>query len=405
MSPLPAVGDSPVLHVAASFDLGGTQTQIKNLCTYPGAAFNHEAIEIFPEKNYLYRTHEAIHPEWYVAGTWWQQAAGRLVSEYRARSAQLVHIYKLYCDFRRERPAVVVGWGHEVAAVTFAAAAFARVPHIAFCIRTVNPQHYMLVAKAAERRLWRAHRAMTPMVARVIVNSTLLRHDHARWLGIPEDSIAVCANGIAVEAPSDAERRLGRSTVRSRYGIADDTVVVLNLGRFSDEKGQQLLVDANARLLSVPGLPRFAWLLFGDGPTLADVQRDAAARKMDNMIFGGRTDAVRDALSAADLFVMPSDFEGMPNAMMEAMAFGLPSVSTNMTGALDVARDGIEAIYCPPRDAAALAAQVERLLRDPGEARAMGEAAARRIKEFSVARSCESFDRAFAEMLPERRRG
>jgi glycosyltransferase involved in cell wall biosynthesis len=64
-----------------------------------------------------------------------------------------------------------------------------------------------------------------------------------------------------------------------------------------------------------------------------------------NIIFAGKTEDIHHYLSGADIFVMPSDFEGMPNAVIEAMDYGMPCVSTNKTGALDVARDVKESLF------------------------------------------------------------
>jgi glycosyltransferase involved in cell wall biosynthesis len=233
---------------------------------------------------------------------------------------------------------------------------------------------------------------MRPFVSRTVVNSTLLQRDHAQWLGIDAAEISVCANGISASPLNAADAKVARAEIRAKYGIAPDAVVITNVGRFSAEKGQQSIVDANAILREKPDLPPFVWLACGDGPTLPAITQAAAARQMHNIVFAGRTTAVREVLAASDVFVMPSDFEGMPNAMMEAMAAGLPCVSTNLTGALDVARDGQEALYYEPRDAVRLAAHLETLLRDPELARAMGARAQTRVHEFSVARFVDTFD-------------
>jgi glycosyltransferase involved in cell wall biosynthesis len=108
---------------------------------------------------------------------------------------------------------------------------------------------------------------------------------------------------------------------------------------------------------------------------------------------------VHPYLDAADVFVMPSDFEGMPNAMMEAMAHGLPCVSTDRSGAKDIARDGIEALYCPTSDSLALAHRVCTLVDRPDERARIGSRACARIEEFSVERAVRTFDACLAQFV------
>ncbi len=378
-----------VLHVTSSFDIGGTQTQIKHLCTAARVRYGHRAVEIFPEMNYLYRRGVTLDRSRYADSALFGDWLADLIANPNRRSSQLVQIYKIYCDIQAERPAIVVGWGHEMCVTTFLAAALAGTPAIVFCIRTVNPT-YGWSAPPLPELLLAAHRGMRRYVDATIVNSTLLQQDHAAWVGMPPQAIEVCPNGITPTCPPPPEAAAARASIRAAYGIADDTTVILNVGRFSMEKGQPSLIEANRRLRQQAALPPFVFLMCGDGATFDEVKASAAG--MDNMIFAGRTDRVADFLAAADIFVMPSDFEGMPNAMMEAMAAGLPCVSTTRSGALDVARPDLEALYYEPRDAVRLAQHLERWLRNPAEARAFGEAAARRITEFSVDRFVERFE-------------
>jgi glycosyltransferase involved in cell wall biosynthesis len=321
---------------------------------------------------------------------------GRAIVDRSRRGSHLVQVSKLVRDFRRERPSVVVAWGHEICVTTFVATAIAGVPHIVFCIRTVNPT-YGWTSQSFAALLLAAHRRVTGAVDRIIVNSTLLREDHARWVGIDPAGIAVCANGIDVEARSPGDLAATRSRIRGELGIADDAVVISNVGRFSPEKGQLSLVEANRALTKAAGRP-VVLLLCGDGPTLPDARARVQAEGMTNVIFTGRTDAVQHVLTASDIFVMPSDFEGMPNAMMEAMAEGLPCVSTTSSGIRDIARDGIEALYYEPGDMPLLVEHLQTLVENPGRARTLGAAAAARIREFSVPRFVECFERILDEL-------
>jgi glycosyltransferase involved in cell wall biosynthesis len=380
-----------VLHATGSFDLGGTQTQIKHLCIAEASRFEHRAVEIFPELNFLYRRGVAIDANRYVGGGLLSRTFGRLVVSRNYRSSQLIQIFKLVCDIRAERPDVVVGWGHEMCITAFIAAAFARVPRVIFCIRTVDPTNYWVNEPIVDWLTY-AHRRCLPYASKVVVNSTLLQADHAAWMAMPPEDIAVCPNGIDIRTLPPDEAAAARIRVRETFGIPASATVIVNVGRFSHEKGQRSLVEANALLLARGTAPPFYWLLCGDGPTLPDVTAAAERLGQTNIRFAGRTDRVQDMLAAADIFVMPSFFEGMPNAMMEAMAAGLPCVSTIRSGAVDVARPDREALYYEPGDATQLAIHLQRLLDHPDDAAAMGAAAAARIREFSVARFITSFD-------------
>lgn len=381
-----------VLHVTSSFDLGGTQTQIKNLCTSGSARYQHDAIEIFPEMNFLYRRGETIDRSRYVTGGLIARSMGYFVSTLNTRSPQIFQTYKLVRDFQAARPDVVVGWGHEMCATTFVAAAITGVPHIVFCIRTFNPSYGWTTQEMGEL-IGIAHARMSRYADAIVTNSTQLQADHANWLMVNKDTITACPNGITVEAlpPHVAAER--RQAVRAALRIPDTARVIVNVGRFSAEKGQQSVVEANALLLEQSRASDAIFLLCGDGPTLAPIRDSAYSRGMTNIRFLGRTDRVQDYLCAADIFVMPSDFEGMPNAMMEAMAYGLPCVSSNRSGALDIARDGIEALYHEPRDAAHMARHLATLLDDPEAARAMGARGRERMQLFTVQRFADHFDR------------
>lgn len=378
-----------VMHVTASFDVGGTQMQIRHLCTAAGASYEHLATELFPEHNYLYRTEQQIDPSHYERGGMLGRRAGKMIGSISQRGSHLVQIRKLVVDFEDARPDVVVGWGHEISIQAFIAAALARVPRIIFNIRTLNPSFGWTDARHAAR-LQAAHRRAAPAASQVIANSTVLQRDYSAWAGIDAAAVAVCANGIAVPAADAEHRARQRAEVRRGLGIPAGAIVVCNVGRFSPEKGQRSMIEA-ARL-SLPNQLPLIWLLAGDGVLLEGMQRDAAAQGLANVMFAGRVSDVNGVLAASDLFVMPSDYEGMPNAMMEAMAAGLPCISTRLSGARDVAREGIEADYYDARDARALADRVFALATDPQRARAMGDAAAARIREFDVPRLVRTFE-------------
>jgi glycosyltransferase involved in cell wall biosynthesis len=103
---------------------------------------------------------------------------------------------------------------------------------------------------------------------------------------------------------------------------------------------------------------------------LKDLVRDL--NLSDHFHFVGGVTNLREHLSAADIFVLPSRSEGFSNAIVEAMAASLPVVATNVGGNAEAVIDGVSGFLVPPEDPAALAAAITRLLCDPYRAKAMG---------------------------------
>lgn len=389
-----------VLHVTCSFDIGGTQRQIVNLCeSNNGNIFSHDTIEIFPEANFLYRNGITMDAGRYVKRGFLARKLGHYVLNKTTRSWQAVQIYKLFRDFQVMRPDIVVGWGHEISMITFVAASFARVPKIVFCIRTFNPSNYSWLKIGPLLR--RAHARMYPWIDGIVVNSSVLHKDYTQWLGIAEDKIFVCHNGMDC-FPSDS-KEMSESRVRLRrfYSIPENAILIISVGRFSREKGQMLLARA-FRIISAKYKEKPVYCIFcGDGPIEGEIRHYAAVNNLKNMLFAGRVDNVHEYLSASDIFVMPSDIEGMPNAMMEAMCYGLPTVSTNRSGALDIARDNFEALFIDVGSEQQLAQKLAFLIENDKERSRIGINAGKRIKEFSVSRMVARFNYSLGEILKQ----
>jgi glycosyltransferase involved in cell wall biosynthesis/SAM-dependent methyltransferase len=385
-----------VCHVTCSFDLGGTQRQIRNLCTgNDDPRIEHATTEVFPEQNFIYREKAALDAKNYVKGNFVFRKFGRWVMDINYRSLQLVQIYKLWRDFQRMKPEIVVGWGHEIAMLTFAAGTLARVPKIAFCIRTWNPSFGWT---SIPRLLYKSHKKMLPLLDGVIVNSTLLQNDYAHWQRIRPGRIAVCPNGIEAGSLSIEIAREARLRTRRALEIPDDALIIMNIGRFSAEKGQMILLKAFAKVLLAEQGERLYCVLCGDGSLFDAAKAYAAEQRIDHCVFPGRIQDVYPYLCAADIYIMPSDFEGMPNAMMEAMACGLPCISTNRSGALDIGRDNIETLYIDVGAVDQLKDKLLYLIRNPEERRRLGNNARLRLEEFSIGKMVVNFNRILTKI-------
>jgi len=213
-------------------------------------------------------------------------------------------------------------------------------------------------------------------VDRYIAVSRDMRRHLIDTFHVPARKIEVVHNGISCEPfnmPHDPQ------SCDSLTG--SKRPLVLTVARLDAQKGHRYLLEA-ARLL--PGV-QFA--LAGDGPERADLEEEA--RRLDvseQVAFLGNRRDIPDLLACCDVFALPSLFEGLPIAVLEAMAAGKPVVATATGGTNEAVVAGKTGLMVPPRDPEALAAAIRTLLCDPARAARLAAAGRERVeKEFSLA--------------------
>lgn len=194
--------------------------------------------------------------------------------------------------------------------------------------------------------------------------------------GVPAGKIVVIPNGVDTRR---YRRRNEREKTRTALGLAADERAIAVVATFKEQKGHRFLIEAAAA--AAADLPQVRYLLIGDGELRADLeQRISAAGLADRFRLLGLRPDVPELLAAADLFVLPSLWEGLPMALVEAMAAGLPVVATEVSGTRGVMVDGETGLLVPPGDAPALTRAITTLLCDPDRAAAMGAAGRRRVE-------------------------
>lgn len=235
--------------------------------------------------------------------------------------------------------------------------------------------------------------------SRFEANSRLGAEHYARWLDMDPQAIAYSPNGldpeVYVQASPDTVQRL-----RASLGIPAAAPVLLTLGRFCPEKDPETMLDIFTRVHTVH--PEARYLIAGTGMTPAGAMgamvRD---RGLDSAVhlLGVQSD-VSALLSCADIFLLPSRIEGFPNAVMEAMAAGVPVVGSRVGGVPDLVRHGEDGFLHEAQDAAGMAESVFQLL-DDAEARGrLGENARQRIlTEFSLKKLGDRTLRRYDELL------
>jgi glycosyltransferase involved in cell wall biosynthesis len=189
--------------------------------------------------------------------------------------------------------------------------------------------------------------------------------------------VSTLLNGVDHRAfRREADRR---EATRRALGLTADDVVIGSLGRLEPQKRFDILIDVCAAL--APTHPNMKLLIAGDG-SLAEDLRTQAARLMPAgcRLLGHRAD-VADVMSAFDLFVQSSDYEGTPNAVLEAMAVETPVVATMAGGTAELITNEVHGLLVRRGSRGALRTAIERALADPGAARDRAEAARRRVEQ------------------------
>ena len=273
---------------------------------------------------------------------------------------------------------------HEFAMAVYGAAAARRV-NAAHVITMHGGRYY------AER--WRRRAALRWAARRsnaLVAVSRATGTDLSKTLGLDAKAVTVVPNGIPFRSGS-------RARLRQELGVADDAILIVAIGNLYPVKGHRVLLRALA------GLPRgvtaATWHLAiagrgGEESALRALSREAGLERQIHLL-GFRSD-VPDILAAADIFVMPSLSEGLPLALVEAMAASLPVIASDVGGIPEVAERNAEALLVAPGDAAALTAALARLLGDGALRASLGAAAhGRAIRDFSIDRMGDAYERLY----------
>jgi glycosyltransferase involved in cell wall biosynthesis len=218
---------------------------------------------------------------------------------------------------------------------------------------------------------------------RIVCVAAAVRDHARRKAGLPADRLVVIPNGIEIPHDSTA----GPRPFRRR---------VLTVAHLRPQKGIEDLLRAVPAVLAA--VPDASFTIVGRDDA-GGCRRMARSIGVESAVrFAGETDAVGPFYDDADLFVLPSRWEGCPNTVLEAMAAALPVVATSVGGTPELVVEGTTGLLAPPRSPAALARRIVELLQDPARARAMGAAGRARVAaEFSTRRMVEAHEALYLQ--------
>lgn len=227
---------------------------------------------------------------------------------------------------------------------------------------------------------WR-RRVASRMLARMTDHLFAVCQDsagrYADRAGIPSGRFGVVYNGVDTTRFAPAEHR---AQARAALGFSDEEVLVLTVASLTPVKDHAGLVDAIAGL-SLSTSARVRFLFLGDGALRPALEARIAERGLrERVLLLGNSDQVPEYLSMADFLVLPSRLEGMSNAILEAMASGLPVVARRIGGNPELVVDGTTGLLTRPGGSADLTAALRRLIDDDALRARMGRAARQRAE-------------------------
>lgn len=235
--------------------------------------------------------------------------------------------------------------------------------------RQLEPRGWMFRA-AARRQRW-------------IAVSEHARATVARLFDVPLESVGRIYNGVDLERYDSSRSAFdGGDAVRASLGVDGGDTVILSAGRLTPQKCFGDLLSAFANLAARRRDVRL--LIAGEGPErdrLEELSRSLGLSDRARLI--GNVEELPALYATADLFILPSSYEGFPFALLEAMAAGLPVVATRFGGADELVEHGREGLLVPTGDVEGLAAAIEAILSDRSTMASMAQTARIKAQRFS----------------------
>lgn len=247
----------------------------------------------------------------------------------------------------------------------------------------LNPFHMAILY--LEKRLF-----TSPRLKLVVANSEMVKRDILRHYSLPEEKICVIYNGISL--PEEGERAGARSKARAELDIPEDNELLLFVGSGFERKGLEYLIRALGELVRRrPGRTALKLLVVGRGKPGKYLAVAKEAGVEDRVIFAGPVKGATRLYPAGDVFVLPTLYEPFSNACLEAMAAGLPVVTTEANGAAEIISEGVNgAVVADPTDHVSLADSIEPFL-DPEKGKAAGRAARETARGYTMEKNVTEF--------------
>jgi glycosyltransferase involved in cell wall biosynthesis len=273
------------------------------------------------------------------------------------------------------------------------AAWLAKVPCIVASVHNI----YTIDRKPHRRVI---NRFLAEFTDKIVAVSETVKHDILKYDGLSEDKVTVIYNGIDTVRFSDVDG----SIIRKEFNIQSDIPIVGTIGRLTLQKGQKYLIEAIS--LVKKRFPQIILLIVGDGPMKEELKEYAKSIGLNgHIIFTGSRRDIPALLTAMDIFVLPSLWEGLPNALLEAMAVGKPIIATDILPVREIINSKELGILVPAKDSTAIASSIESLLVNKTFAETLSNNARKRAcSDFNIETTVSRYTYLFKKILNNKKK-
>ena len=305
------------------------------------------------------------------------------------------------------KPDIVHSWLYDANVSARLATIFFR--HIPVVTSLQNPDYEPDVARAANwnpakvvrlRQLDKLAATLKP--THFVACSEFVKKSFQQYLGISDERATVIYNSVN---PETLQSRPGQAEgLRRSLGLPQDAFIILNVGRLDPQKNHSLMFEGLK--LAALAMPNAHLLLAGAGPLEAALRTKAKDTGVgERVLFLGRRDDIPALLEAADVFLFPSHFEGLPVALIEAMYKGLAVITSRNEILSEVVDDGRTGLLVDPNSADDLADALVKLHSQPDLRKSLGTAAREEaIIRFSVAATIAKWESLY-RMIHNKKKG
>ncbi len=377
-----------VTFLIGSLDIGGAEQQLVRLVN----GLDRERFE--PSVLCLWRggpLEKSLRPDVRVDGVRLDRVEHRGV---RSRALLAARIFwTIGQGLRRQRPDILHAYLPAAYVLGAVAAWFLRIRIVIAARRGLDSYHlypylrWRLLARFANR-----------VIDLHLCNSEAVRGYAIEKENLSSGNTAVVYNGLDLPAITDAP------PLPEGWRQPETQFLAISIANLIHYKNHQMLLRALPRV--VAEVPGFRLVLAGKGPERGALEALAAELGIaPHVVFAGSVESASSYLPAFDLSLLTSRHEGLPNAVMESLAAGVPVVATAVGGTPELIDDGVEGLLVPSDDDAGLAAAILQLVHDPKLRQRMGEAGRQRIaSQFAVSRMVSQTEEIYLRSLGARRR-